>query len=82
MTWVALIFTPLVLLYQGWTYWVFRKRLAVPAHPRLPPAPVRDPAEPVGGGVKPLDPRLLRLRGGGPRLPRRSRSCSAWPPPR
>jgi len=27
MTWVALIFTPLVLLYQGWTYWVFRKRI-------------------------------------------------------
>ncbi len=27
MTWVALIFTPVVLTYQGWTYWVFRKRL-------------------------------------------------------
>ncbi|GAA4602665.1 cytochrome d ubiquinol oxidase subunit II [Actinoplanes octamycinicus] len=27
MTWVAVFFTPLVLLYQGWTYWVFRKRL-------------------------------------------------------
>ena len=27
MTWVALIFTPLVLLYQAWTYWVFRKRI-------------------------------------------------------
>ena len=27
MTWVAVIFTPLVLLYQGWTYWVFRKRI-------------------------------------------------------
>ncbi|BCB76015.1 cytochrome d ubiquinol oxidase subunit II [Phytohabitans flavus] len=27
MTWVAAIFTPLVLLYQGWTYWVFRKRV-------------------------------------------------------
>ncbi len=29
MTVVALIFTPLVLLYQGWTYWVFRRRVAV-----------------------------------------------------
>jgi cytochrome bd ubiquinol oxidase subunit II len=29
MTWVAAIFTPIVLLYQGWTYWVFRKRIAV-----------------------------------------------------
>ncbi len=27
MTIVALIFTPIVLLYQGWTYWVFRKRI-------------------------------------------------------
>ena len=27
MTWVALISTPVVLTYQGWTYWVFRKRL-------------------------------------------------------
>ena len=27
MTWVAVVFTPVVLLYQGWTYWVFRKRL-------------------------------------------------------
>jgi cytochrome bd ubiquinol oxidase subunit II len=29
MTWVAVVFTPLVLLYQGWTYWVFRKRIGV-----------------------------------------------------
>ncbi|WP_059022258.1 cytochrome d ubiquinol oxidase subunit II [Mycobacterium sp. M26] len=27
MTWAALIFTPIVLVYQGWTYWVFRKRI-------------------------------------------------------
>jgi len=27
MTIVALIFVPLVLLYQGWSYWVFRKRI-------------------------------------------------------
>ncbi|MGA5517025.1 cytochrome d ubiquinol oxidase subunit II [Streptomyces pseudogriseolus] len=27
MTWLAVIATPLVLLYQGWTYWVFRKRI-------------------------------------------------------
>ena len=27
MTYVAFIFTPLVLLYQGWTYWVFRGRV-------------------------------------------------------
>ena len=29
MTVVAVIFTPLVLLYQGWTYWVFRRRIGV-----------------------------------------------------
>jgi cytochrome d ubiquinol oxidase subunit II len=29
MTWVAVAFTPIVLIYQGWTYWVFRKRLRV-----------------------------------------------------
>ncbi|MEO7944104.1 MAG: cytochrome d ubiquinol oxidase subunit II [Marmoricola sp.] len=29
MSVVAVIFTPIVLVYQGWTYWVFRKRIAV-----------------------------------------------------
>ena len=29
MTWVAGIMTPLVLCYQAWTYWVFRKRIGV-----------------------------------------------------
>jgi len=29
MTVVALIFVPVVLIYQGWTYYVFRKRLTV-----------------------------------------------------
>ena len=28
MTVVALIMTPIVLIYQGWTYWVFRKRVS------------------------------------------------------
>ncbi|WP_338671535.1 cytochrome d ubiquinol oxidase subunit II [Streptomyces sp. SCSIO 30461] len=27
MTWCAVIATPLVMVYQGWTYWVFRKRI-------------------------------------------------------
>jgi cytochrome d ubiquinol oxidase subunit II len=27
MTIIALIFVPIVLLYQGWSYWVFRKRI-------------------------------------------------------
>ena len=28
MTIVAVLMTPIVLLYQGWTYWVFRKRIS------------------------------------------------------
>lgn len=28
MSVVALVFTPIVVVYQGWTYWVFRKRLS------------------------------------------------------
>ncbi|WP_182111533.1 MULTISPECIES: cytochrome d ubiquinol oxidase subunit II [unclassified Actinotalea] len=38
MTWVAVVLTPFVLLYQGWTYWVFRKRLTaerIPDHAGL-----------------------------------------------
>ncbi|MFB6780166.1 cytochrome d ubiquinol oxidase subunit II [Streptomyces sp. NPDC056352] len=27
MTWCAGIATPMVMIYQGWTYWVFRKRI-------------------------------------------------------
>jgi cytochrome d ubiquinol oxidase subunit II len=29
MTVVALVFTPPVMLYQAWTYWVFRRRIGV-----------------------------------------------------
>lgn len=28
MTWVAVVMTPVVLMYQAWTYWVFRQRVA------------------------------------------------------
>jgi cytochrome d ubiquinol oxidase subunit II len=28
MTIVAVVFTPIVLAYQSWTYWVFRKRVS------------------------------------------------------
>jgi len=27
MTWVAAVFTPVVLVYTSWTYWTFRKRI-------------------------------------------------------
>lgn len=28
MSWAALVFTPLVIGYQAWTYWVFRRRIS------------------------------------------------------
>jgi len=43
MTWVAVIFTPIVLAYQSWTYWVFRRRIGVQHIPVEPePATVRE----------------------------------------
>jgi cytochrome bd ubiquinol oxidase subunit II len=43
MTWVAVIFTPVVLVYQGWTYWVFRKRIATHHIPRTAQADLPTP---------------------------------------
>jgi len=48
MTIVALIFTPLVLVYQSWSYWVFRARVRRPAIGAV--LPVADPADPGGPG--------------------------------
>ena len=39
MTWVAAVFTPIVLAYQGWTFWVFRRRIRpsdIPASSGVP----------------------------------------------
>ena len=38
MTWVAVILTPIVLVYQGWTFWVFRKRISTSMIPTQPVA--------------------------------------------
>lgn len=35
MTWVTAIMAPLTMIYQGWTYWVFRQRISAD---RIPPA--------------------------------------------
>ncbi len=53
MTVVAVIFLPLVLLYQGWTYWVFRKRIGTGDMPGPVPGIPR-PEGPTGsaGQVK------------------------------
>ncbi len=40
MTWVAVIFTPIVLVYESWSYWVFRKRISTHHIPGGPPPPV------------------------------------------
>jgi cytochrome bd ubiquinol oxidase subunit II len=45
MTVIACIFLPFVLLYQGWTYWVFRKRVSAP--PQAPQAPQPQQPEPA-----------------------------------
>ncbi len=55
MSVVAAIFTPLVLAYQGWTYWVFRERLV------RPPAGDGSQAPPDGGPVP--TPRLRVVPG-------------------
>ncbi len=47
MTIVAAIFTPVVVMYQGWTYWVFRQRISVHHIPQPQAAgapPAADPA--------------------------------------
>lgn len=50
MAWAALATAPLVLVYQGWSYWVFRARVST-AH--IPPSIGLSPrvAAPVGGGA-------------------------------
>ncbi|MET9292178.1 cytochrome d ubiquinol oxidase subunit II [Streptomyces sp. NPDC003077] len=58
MTWCAAIATPIVLLYQAWTYWVFRKRIGTQhiadahggtAAPSEPAAPSGSPVHEVTG---------------------------------
>ncbi|MFI5780203.1 cytochrome d ubiquinol oxidase subunit II [Nocardia sp. NPDC051570] len=46
MSWVAAVMTPLVVLYQGWTYWVFRQRITVDQIPAPIGLPFRS-TEPV-----------------------------------
>ena len=45
MTWVAVVFTPIVLVYQGWTYWVFRRRIGVEQIPAATGLPARAGAD-------------------------------------
>lgn len=45
MSWAALIFVPAVLIFQGWTYWVFRKRVKVEPHPPEENVSAKSPAK-------------------------------------
>jgi cytochrome bd ubiquinol oxidase subunit II len=47
MTWVAVALTPVVMLYQGYTYWVFRRRIS--AH-HIPTVPVVTGSSPSSRG--------------------------------
>ncbi len=58
MSWVAVIFTPVVLAYQTWTYWVFRKRIGradIPAGVAavIAPAPRLDVPRDTAGQRRP-----------------------------
>jgi cytochrome d ubiquinol oxidase subunit II len=68
MTVVVVIFLPLVLAYQTWTYYVFRRRVSreqfmPPPPPAVPPQPI--PAQQVPSDAAPGTPlsALARLRG-------------------
>jgi cytochrome d ubiquinol oxidase subunit II len=43
MTWVAVVFTPIVLIYQTWSYWVFRARVGRADIPTAAGLPRRRP---------------------------------------
>ena len=73
MTVVAVIFFPIVLLYQGWSLYIFRKRIsggppsevAAPAEPDVPPAAPKQPQTTAAGdsGHRPLRQRAGQLTG-------------------
>ena len=44
MTVVAVLFTPVVLTYQAWTYWVFPRRISVHHIPTTTPAATTSPS--------------------------------------
>ncbi len=55
MSWVALVFTPIVLAYQAWTFWVFRRRISpsdIPAPTGLPSVTAAGPETPTATGAE------------------------------
>jgi cytochrome d ubiquinol oxidase subunit II len=45
MTWVAVLVSPFVLAYEGWSYWVFRKRIGRESIPTTVPHGAGSPAQ-------------------------------------
>ncbi len=74
------MFTPIVLAYQAWTYWVFRRRHHAATTSRAATGLPRPQATAVRP-VKPLDPRLLRHAAAARRFVGAHRRGRAWPPP-
>ena len=74
MTIVAVVFLPLVLLYQGWSFHVFRRRVTAP--PASPGDPIQ--AADLAGGPVPSPPR--RPTEAAPASPRPD-GCRARPRP-
>jgi cytochrome d ubiquinol oxidase subunit II len=72
MTVVVIIFLPLVLAYQCWSYYVFRRRISREQFRPAPPPPAVVPPQPVPAQAGPsratsgaLPPTLARwIRGG------------------
>jgi cytochrome d ubiquinol oxidase subunit II len=61
MTVVVVIFLPLVLAYQAWTYYVFRRRISRDEFMAgLPPAVPAQPGEPPDGGRPAAAPEVRR----------------------
>ena len=52
MAWIALGTLPLVLIYQGWTYWVFRKRIGRGHIPTTPQHGAATPAAATRSGSR------------------------------
>ena len=61
MTWVAVVFTPIVLVYQAWTYWVFRRRISTHHIPtRRARRGLREAARPAPVAAPPPGPHAAR----------------------
>jgi cytochrome d ubiquinol oxidase subunit II len=67
MTVVAIVFMPIVLSYQAWSLWTFRKRLGAPPQPTPPPEdpPLMNlPPDPAASGPSDPGPNLAHSAGG------------------